>query len=130
MTGYPETIAPLVMDPLRLRCASSDNIDKMTSSIPECFNNKNGVSTKVHIMKHAHMLDDGLISHDTKSSYAEGQFCPRIMACNAKEYSNTETYSYNAYDGECVFAEPNAYTCNQSNSTPEQLRNTSAITNY
>ena len=38
VTGYPETIAPLVMDSSHLRCATRANTDKMVTSSPETLN--------------------------------------------------------------------------------------------
>ena len=38
VTGYPETIAPLVMDSSHLRCATCANTDKTVISSPEILN--------------------------------------------------------------------------------------------
>ena len=38
VTGYPETIAPLVMDSSHFGCATSASTDQMITSSPENFN--------------------------------------------------------------------------------------------
>ena len=89
MTGYPETIAPLVMDSSHLRCATCATTDRtavssletlyttydddeIIGSTPGHPNNKFGLSAK---RPHAIACSNaGLMTADTKRSYDEAQF--------------------------------------------------------
>ena len=120
VTGYPETIAFLVMDSSHLRCATCANNDKTVTSTPnttyiddeiigltpERPNHEFGLNAK---RPHAvACLNPGLMTVDTKRPYDEVHLCAGLLTYGAKAYSNAavrmstnaEAY-YNAEAYEC-----------------------------
>ena len=103
VTGYPETIAPLVMDSSHRRCATCANTDRIVisspeipntaynddeiiSSISEQPNNEFGSNTKrPHAIAY---LNPGLMTADTKRPYDEAHLCAGLLTYGAKAYSN------------------------------------------
>ena len=94
VTGYPETIAPLVMDSSHRRCATCANTDKTVISSPENLNtiynddeiigsipgqpnNEFGLNAK---RPHAvACLNPGLMTVDTKRPYDEVHLCAGLL---------------------------------------------------
>ena len=126
VTGYPKTISPLVMEPLRERCATCARTNELVISIPECLNtsfevDKTNSSTPEHhfneIVKSAKMphavacTKAGLMSFDTKRPYDEGHLYAGLIANNAKAYYNAE-----AYERGCIrsHAQINAHELSQT----------------
>ena len=98
-TGYPETIAPLVMDSSRLRCAMCANTDEIVVSTPETLdtacsddkticpipgqlNDEFGLSAKrPHTVA---CINAGLMTADTKRPYDEAHLCDGLLMFGVK----------------------------------------------
>ena len=140
MTGYPETIAPLVMDSSHRRCATcaipdetlvstpetlgtTYDDDEIISSIPEHLNNEFGFSAKI---PHAIACSNpGLMSIDTKRPYDKAHLCAGLLTYGTKSYSNAAVCMS---DNAEAYSNAEAYEYSQSGPITGRLQTASAST--